>query len=177
MKVMYKNLNIFSFIVLFFLLFGCKDGLVNFNIDFTQETTIPASTPINTPIDILTPETTTNTEQELEVRDSRKNLVEHVFLEVLTIEITSPENQNFNFLKEMEIFINSENNNEERIAFIKDIPEGSKKLECEVLDIDLQKYLLEDQFKLRVKTVTNQLITQDVDIEIFTEFNISAKVI
>lgn len=174
---MYRNSLLLGIVIFSFLLNSCKDGLINFNIDFTQESTIPASTPINTPIDIMTPETTTNTEQELEVRDSRKNLVEHVFLEVLTIEITAPESQDFNFLKEIEIFIDSDNNAEEKVAFKKDIPEGTKKLNCEVLDIDLQKYLLEDQFKLRIKTITDQLITQDIEIEIFTDFNISAKVI
>lgn len=156
---------------------SCKNGMINFNLNFTHEAIIQNTLPVNVPVNLFTPETTTNTEKELEVRDSQKNLVEEVILETLTIEITSPQNQNFNFLQKIEIYINSPKNNEIKVAEKFEIPESQKKINLNAFDVNLKEYLVDDNFTLRIKTVTNQIPGQDVELEIYTDFNISAKVI
>ena len=172
---MIKSKVVVLSVIIAFLFFGCKKDLTQFHIDYNTEAFIPSNTPISSPIDIITPEKTTNSSFEFEVNDTRKDLIREILLVDLEIKIISPEDHTFDFLKSVEIFISSENHEEQKIAYKEDVPNGVQKLVCELLDVDLQEYIKEDSFKLRLKTVTDQLLSQDVKVDIFTNFFVDAK--
>lgn len=159
------------------LFFGCKKKLTQFYIDYTSTTVISSSVPVNTFFNIYTPEKETNSSTEFEVNDTRKDLIKEIFLEDLTIEITSPDDQDFDFLKSIEVFISSENLIEQKVAFKENIPNNTQKIECELLDVDLQGYIKEDNFTIRIRTITDQILTQDVELEIYTNFFVDAELI
>jgi hypothetical protein len=164
------------FIASIMILFGCKNKLTKFHIDYNSKAIIQSSVPINSPFNIYTPEQETNSSVEFEVNDTRKDLIELILLKELTIEITNPENQNFNFLKSVEVFINSENFTERKVAFNENVPSNVKKIECEVLDVDLQEYIKEDHFSIRIRTVTDQILTNNVELDIYSNFFVEAKI-
>ena len=167
------RLLIFLILVLFFV--GCKNKLTQFHIEYNTPAIIQSSVPINVPFNVYTPEQETNSSVEFEVNDTRKDLIELILLEELTIEITAPEQQNFNFLKSIEVFIDSENFTERKVAFNENVPSNVKKITCEVLDVDLQDYIKEDHFSIRIKTVTDQVLTNDVELDIYSKFFVDAK--
>ncbi len=159
---------------------SCKelDKLTQFTISTDSEATIPATLGINIPIDIWTPDIPTNSESEFESNNTAKNLVEHITLKSLSIEITSPESATFDFLKNIEIYISAEGLDEKKIAWMEDIPKtGLRKIDLETSSDDLQEYIKKDTYKLRTKTVTRELISQDTDIKIHSVFWVDAKIL
>jgi hypothetical protein len=50
-------------------------------------------------------------------------------------------------------------------------------LELDIPDIDLKEYIKKDKFSIRLSTVTDELITQDHQIEIYSQFRVDAKIL
>lgn len=165
-------------ISLSFFLFSCKKKLTQFYIDFNSPATIPATIPINSPFTIYTPEEETNSEFEFQSNDTRKDRIREILLKDMEISITSPDGTTFSFLKELELFINTDGLTERKIAFKENINEDvGSKIICDVLDVDLQEYIKADNFTLRLRTVTNEVITEDIDVDIYSNFLVDAKLI
>jgi hypothetical protein len=147
-------------------------------MDDNFQATIPASSPVNLPITVYTPEQTTNSEVEFESNDTRKDKIQQIILEELTVTITSPQGEDFSFLNSLEIFLSSTNQAEEKVAYLNEISNtvGSE-ISCDIIGQDLQKFVKDDKFKIRLVTVTDEVITQDIDVNIYTNFFVDAKLI
>ncbi len=174
--------RLFLTVIVFTFLFSqsCKevDKLTQFTISNDSEATIPATLGINLPIDIWTPDIPTNSESEFESNNTAKDLIEHITLKSLKIDITSPESATFDFLKNIEIYISAEGLDEKKIAWLNDIPKtGLRTIDLETSSDDLQEYIKKDKYKLRTKTVTRELISQDTDIKIHAVFWVDAKIL
>ncbi len=156
------------------------DKLTQFDLDYQTSVTIKSATivNINTPFNFYTPAITTNSESELEVNDSRKDLVEQIRVKELKMKITAPEGQTFDFLKSIKIYINAEDLDEKMIAWKTDMTDdGATTITLETADDNLKDYILKDSFQLRTETVTDQALTQDTDIEIDAVFWVDAKIL
>ncbi|HFX18281.1 MAG TPA: hypothetical protein ENK64_04010 [Flavobacteriales bacterium] len=169
-------------IVLFSLLFlvsACEklDKLTQFNMEYNETITIPASAGIDLPFNIITPDVDTNSESTFEINDTRKDLIEKINLKTLDLTITSPPDADFSFLKSIKIYISAEGLPEVKIAWKDDIPANANKINLEVTDRDLKDYIKADKFKLRVETVTNELISQDHEIKVHAVFFVDAKIL
>jgi hypothetical protein len=169
--------------ILFLMVFALSqcdqlNELTKFDVDYNTSITISSSDGINVPFEIATPEITTNSESEFAMNDTRVDLVQEITLSHLTMVITSPANGNFDFLNAIEIYIDAEGLGEKKVAWKDDIPETiGDVLELETSDIDLKEYIKKDAFKLRVKTTTDKLISEDNDIEIQSVFRVDAKIL
>lgn len=142
------------------------------------QATIPASSPIDLPFTIYTTEQTTNSEVEFESNDTRKDKIQQIILEELNITISSPQGEDFSFLNSLEIYLSSTNQAEEQVAYLDEIPENvGDELICDVVGQDLQKFVKDDTYKIRLVTVTDEIITQDIDVTIYTNFFVDAKFI
>lgn len=160
--------------------FSCKeaDKLTQFNMDFSSTITIPATFGIDIPIDIWTPNIPTNSETEFESNNTAKNLIEEIIMTKMSMTISSPANGDFDFLKEIEIYISADGVAEKKVAWLNDIPQtGLKTIELETSSDDLKEYIKADQYKLNTKTVTRQIISHDTDIEINNTFFVDAKIL
>lgn len=147
-------------------------------MDNNFEATIPATSPVDLPFTVYTPEKETNSEFEFESHDTRKDKIQQIVLQELKITIISPENEDFSFLNKMEVYLSSTNNSEEKVAFLEDIPENiGKEINCEVVGQDLQKFIKDDKFRIRLLTVTDEVISQDIKVNIYTDFFVDAKLI
>jgi hypothetical protein len=165
-----------------FLVFSCKqiDKLTQFNLKYKTNFTIKSATivNINTPFNFYTPAIKTNSENELEVNESRKDLVEQIMVKELKMKITAPEGQTFDFLKSIKIFIKAEDLEEKMIAWKTDMKDdGSVTITLETSDDNLKDYILKDSFQLRTETVTDQILTKDTDIEIDAVFWVDARIL
>lgn len=158
-------------------LFGCKKKLTEFYISDTTQVKVDANSTINLPFSIQTPDMETNYEGEFASNDTRKENIETLKLTKLKLVITSPSDYTFSWLESIEIFIESENLPEKRVAFKEFISDNvDNSIVCDVEDLDLQEYIKEDAFSLRLKTVTDEYFTDDVYIDLSTEFFVKASI-
>jgi hypothetical protein len=159
---------------------GCKeiDKLTQFNMDYNETVVILSSTGINLPFNLFTPDVESNSESTFSVNDTRKDLVEEIRLTKLDLTLTSPSNGDFSFLKSIEIFISADGLSEVKIAWKENIPSDvDNYIELETSDTDLKEYIKKDKFKLRLNTVTDELITSDQHIDIHSVFFVDAKIL
>lgn len=172
-----KKLLLLNFLILFF---QCDelDKLTHFNIDNKSEFTIESTTIIDNPFDIYTPDITTNSSTEFSNNDTRADLIESIKLKSLRLNIKSPADGNFNFLKSVNIYINATDLDEVEIANIEDLTDDDlSTLNLHTINTELKDYLKKDSYTLRVKTVTDQVISEDYVIEADATFRVDAKVL
>ncbi|MEZ5023467.1 MAG: hypothetical protein R2728_09445 [Chitinophagales bacterium] len=147
-------------------------------MEFNQEVSIPSSTVINLPINIETEDTETNSETTFEINDTKKDLVEEILLKQIDLTITSPSNKNFDFLKSVSIYISAEGLEELKVAWLDEVPDNvGNTLDLEKTNSDLKEYIKKDEFKLRLNTTTDQIITTNYDINIHTIFKVDANIL
>ena len=90
------------------------------------------------------PATETESETTFNNNNTNKNSVESIRLKSMILNISTPEDANFNFLKEVHIYLKSDNVEETEIANLTNIENlNSKILELDTLDKELEAYLKE----------------------------------
>lgn len=163
-----------------FAFISCQDieKVTEFNMGYSSSVTIPNSTGLELPFNLLTPDIETNSESEFAINDTRKELVEEIKLTNLMLTITSPENQTFSFLESIEIYISAQGLEEVEVASLDNISANpGKKLTLETSSQDLKEYIKKEKFVLRVKTVTDEFLSKDIDIDINSNFFVNAKIL
>jgi hypothetical protein len=149
----------------------------DFDINYSTDFVIPSTGGIiNLPIDIITPETTTNTEGTYSNNDTEAKLVDEVKMTRLDLVINSPQNANFDFLRSIEVYLSSANEPEVLVASKYDIPQsGLRTLELDTHDENLKAHLEENAFKIRVKTNMRQAVAYDISMTANETFHVKAK--
>lgn len=163
---------------LFLFFISCKkiNSFTQFEMSYNQEVVIPSSTGINLPVNFYTPETQTNSETTFEVNDTRKDLIESVLLNQLTLSILIPENGDFSFLNSLSIYISSENLPELKIAWKEDIDGNNvDEIDLIVTSEDLQEYVKESSFTLKVNMVTDEILNEEYKLNVYSLYFIDAK--
>lgn len=165
-------------IILANIFFGCKTKFTQFFIDYDSVATIPATIPVDVPFDVYTPDQTTNSTYEFQVNDTRKDKVQKITLEDLDISIISPEGETFSFLKDISVYISADGVPEKLIAYKYDIENSiGATINCDETKEDLQPYIKAENFTIRLETVTDEVITSDIDVNIYTNFFVDAKLL
>jgi len=174
------SLRALSVVLVIWLSFACDslDKLTQFHSNYNETVTIPAVIGLNLPFNILTPAIKTNTEEVFEFNETRKNLIEEVNLVELSLEIIDPSDSDFGFLKSIEIYIESDGESEVLIAWKYDIDNSiGSSLVLEVSNEDLTRFVIADEFSLKVTTVTDEIPTKDHEIEIQSRFFVNASIL
>ena len=174
-----KNLIIFSFVTGIFII-GCKkvDSLTQFNMEFEESVVIESSTAISLPFNLLTPEIETNSESTFAVNDTRKDLIEQIILTDLELTLTSPSNEDFSFLESIEIFIAADELSDIRIAWEDDFSSSnSNKIALQTSGDDIKEYIKKDKFSLKLKTITDEMLSSDHHIDVRSVFFVDAKIL
>ena len=175
--IMMKTTILFSILTILALT-GCEelDKLTQFNMGYKMTVVIPSSTGVNLPFNLFTPDVETDSESTFAVHSTSKDLIEEVNLSGLELTLTSPTDGNLDFIKSIDVFISAEGLTEEKIAWKTNTTSG-KNLKLEVTQADLKEYIKKDEFKLRLSTVTDEVLTSEHKIEVNTSFFIDAKVL
>jgi len=162
------------------LLGGCEtiDKLTQFDMDYEETITIPSSIGINLPFTIWTPNIKTNSEEVFQINDTHKDLIEEIVLKELNLNVVSPQGGDFSFLKDIEVYISAEGLDEIKIAWKYDIPDDAgASISLETTNADLKEYIKLDEFKLKLTTVTDELILTDYDVDVKAKFFVDAKIL
>ncbi|MBX2924058.1 MAG: hypothetical protein KF746_17800 [Chitinophagaceae bacterium] len=159
---------------------SCKkvSELTKFDIKYNSETTIEAGIAAFIPFDINTPDIETQSEDQFKGHNTARDLVQSITLKELKISIISPEEQNFDFLKSIEIYISADEQEEVKIAWKNDMPDaGAKAIVLDRSNADLKPYLVSETYRLRLKTTTDKVLNKDVKIKIASIFRVDANIL
>lgn len=175
-----KNITLSILITFALVLTQCNvmDELTEFDIDYTYEYELPASPGLDVPIDLYTPGLETNSEDYFALHDTRKDLVEEIYIKEVKLRVTSPPDGSFDFLKHVKIYIKAMHMEETLIAWKEDIKNANgRELRFNTTSEDLQEYLKQDKIVLRFNTLTDEAIEEDMKIEIYSVFHVNARVL
>jgi len=151
---------------------------IDFDLDYTSSITVPASSGINLPFDLFSPEVTTNAESTFGSNNTNKELISEITLSSLTATITSPSSQRFDFVDDVTLYINADGLGEVEIATVTDVPDNvGTTLEFTTTGNNLKDYIVKDKFTIRAEVTTDQNVTEEVNIELDSKFNVIADII
>lgn len=167
---------IFSALALLLML-SCEevDKILTFRInDQTSIRLAQNTSPISLPLEIPTPEVTSNSEQQYENNKTHASLVKDVKLEELKLTITDPSAKTFSFLNTIRIFISSSETDEIELAFAENVSSHSNTLELTTTNEKLDAYIKASSYNLRTEVITDETLTEDVDIRVDLKFLVTA---
>ncbi|MBF9223834.1 hypothetical protein [Hymenobacter ruricola] len=150
-----KKFFLLAPLALFLLVVGCKkiDQLLTFTVDTTQSVEVPAFPGTN----LLAPVTvTTNSAASFQNNKTSKDKVKDVYLDQLVLTITNPAGKTFDFLDNLEVYINTPNgNNKILLANITSVPQGTNTIKLTPTTARLDEYLKSETYELTVIAKTN----------------------
>lgn len=158
---------------------GCKalDKLTMFDLKYDYNFVLPKNSLVNVPIDVSSPDVSTNTEKEFAIHNTHKNLIEGIKLKELTLQIENP-NQTFRFLKTVQVYLKAEGLPEILIAEKEVVPDDiGNLLVMDVSDAELSEYLKKEKISMRVKTVADEEVKEDLRIKLHSVFRVDAKIL
>ncbi|MEH6408689.1 MAG: lipoprotein [Leeuwenhoekiella sp.] len=154
------------------------DELTKFDIDYNSSVVVQSSSAVDLPFNVETPPMETNSESTFESNNTNKDLIEEIHLKSMKLTITDPADEDFSFLKSIEIFIKADGLDEVSIASLEEVPANAgSTLELDTSGTDIKAYIKQDSFTLRVSTVTDEVIDKDISIDILSVFAIDAKIL
>ncbi len=159
---------------------GCDqvDKLTQFSLEYDETIVIPSVIGLNLPFTVATPSIKTNSTEIFEINDTRKNLLEEIKLERLTLNIIDPADGDFSFLESIEIYITAEGLEEVLVAWKYEIDDSvGSSISLETSDDDLTSFIVLDEFTLKFTTVTDKLILSDHTIEVQSSFFVDARIL
>jgi hypothetical protein len=149
------------------------EQLLTFHIADETEFTVESTSPLNLPIEIATPSVTTNSNQKFENNNTRADLVKDVKLTELKLTIMTP-NKNFSFMKSVEIFISTGQGNEVKLAWLDEFPTTATSVNLNTSNAKLDEYVKAESYNLRTRVVTDESLSQPVDIKVDLKFIVTA---
>jgi hypothetical protein len=158
---------------------SCKkiDQLLTFTISNEDSLTIPATSPLNLPFSFATPNNTTNSSEAFTNNNTDAAHVKNIYLKSLQLRITSPANQNFNFLQSVNIYISTNSSNEILLASLSSVPQNVTTISLVPTQAALDTYVKSSTYNLRTEVTTDQNLSQDVNIVADSRFQVTAKVL
>lgn len=159
---------------------SCKKKAIytNFETEYAFKVTVPANALISSSLFPLSFEEESNSENQYQINDTRKDLLEEVTLKSFLLETVQPQNENLSFLNSAEFYINADALPETLLAFKDPVPNNvGKDLLFDIRDENMAPFLKKDDFFIRTKVVTDENRTQDITLKGTIKFNVRAKVI
>jgi hypothetical protein len=176
-----NTMKFFIFALILTLSFiGCQavDKWTQFDMQYNAQVTFSSSAGINLPFNLFTPDITSNSEQQFAVNETRKDLIEEIYLKELELTISSPSGEDFSFLEEVSVYISATGLPEIEIAAKKPVPNSTGVLlSLDVSQVDIKEYIKKDKFTLRLKTVMDEILATDHVINVKSVFFVDAEIL
>lgn len=150
------------------------DKLLTFYVEDSQNIRISSNFPLGIATQLAPVAVTTNSSQTFANNDTRADLVKDVKLDRLTLSITDPQSQNFDFLQNIEIRITTNGNDEIVLASLSSIPQGQRTITLTPTGAKLDAYLKASQYTLKTRATVGRNVPQDVTVRADTRFKVTA---
>ncbi len=162
------------------LMVSCKalDKLTQFDLDYSTSYTYEANTPPNTPDSVATPDITTNIERELEIKESKKELIESAKLKEMKLQLNSDAGTRFTFLKSVDLYVSAPGREKVLVAYKHGITDDiGTELVLDLTNVELRDYVKNDVITLHATSVTDQLIRRNITVDVKVKFFVDAKIL
>ncbi len=159
---------------------SCKkaDKVAQFTVTDKTELKIVAGAAAQSPFDLYTPPVFSQASKELTFNNSKVEMLESVILKEFRMVISQPLGKSWEFLKNIEVYIDADQLPEKKIAFEAEIPDHiNTTLLLKTEDVQLTEYLKKGTYIIKTRLITDQDIAQDIDVIITTKFAVDAKVL
>ena len=182
-----RQTNFLSAIVVFasaLVIFGCKkgedivDSLTKFTYSLDYVVKVPASPVTPFPISIATPEIKTQSDQTFDANNTRADMVEHIYLDELTLTVESPTSGTLTFLKSVDIHAMAEGLPAVRVAYKDNVPANvGSTLSLDVTKVELKEYFKKETYTLRITVTTDEAVAEEHSVRSRAAFFVDAKVL
>ncbi|GAA4347969.1 hypothetical protein GCM10023185_03440 [Hymenobacter saemangeumensis] len=155
---------------------GCKkiQQLLTFTVKHSQTIQIPAI-PASTQGTLVTlPPVTVDNSKTYGDNNTRADLVKDVSLHKLSLSISSPSGQNFDFLQRIELYIGSDQSEQVRLAYLDEVPRGVSSIELLSTNTKLDQYLKGASYTITTKVQTRQPVSQALTVRADMQFKVTA---
>lgn len=161
--------GLFSFV-------GCRnvDDLLTFSINHETEFQVESTSPLGLPLELATPDVTTNSNQSFQNNNTSASLVKDIKLQRVNLSITNPANKTFSFLKSIHVYISTDQHSEILLAHLEEIPQTVSEIELIPTSQKLDAYVKAPSYKVRTRIVTDETLTQPVDVLMDLSFKVTA---
>jgi len=145
-------------------------------MEYDTEIIIPSTFGQIIPLSLVTPTLTTNATYQFEVNNTKKEFIRSIKLNELVLDIVSPQGETFSFINKLDVYISSPNYSEKKVAFKYNVPSTvGGQIICDLSDIDLQEFIKDETFSLRIAVDTDETIPQDITVNIHMKFFVDAR--
>lgn len=161
--------------ILFLFSSGCKklNELLTFEISNSETIQIPASGILNVPVISPVP-VTMNSQESFKNNNTNANLVKDVRLSRLTLTITDPAAENFDFLQNIKISIGTDQNDKVPLASLDSIPVGVSTIVLKPEGSKLDKYIKAESYTLYTEVSIKSNVARQLTIRADSKFKVTA---
>ncbi|WP_303309881.1 hypothetical protein [Hymenobacter sp. BT730] len=155
--------------------FSCKkvNELLTFEISDSQNIKIPASGVVAVPFISPVP-VSVKSEESFKNNNTRADLVRDVTLSKLTLTITDPAAENFNFLKSITISIGTDQNDKVPLASLDNVPMGVSSIELKSSNTKLDKYIKASSYTLYTEVSLRGNVAHEITVRSDSKFKVTA---
>ena len=155
---------------------GCKkiDKLLTFYIEDSQNIRVASNFPLGQFVPLTPVTVPTKSEERFSTEGTRADLVKNVSLNRLTLTITDPSSENFNFLKRIEIYISTDGNDQILLASLAQVPQGVSTITLDPTNAVLDKYLKASSYTLTTKAEIARPVARDITLKADSRFKVTA---
>ncbi len=153
------------------------DSEVNFRLVYEQDFTIDGAVGANFPFNLESPPIASRIQSALQQNNTSEDLMIETTIDVVEIELNSPEGENFSFLETIEVIMEVEDMNAVRLGFLDPVPsESGDIIALRTTSRNLNEHIIADEFVLRLRTITDEFLIEDHELTVRAEFLIKANV-
>lgn len=158
------------------LLTSCKkiDELLTFYIEDSQSVKIASNFPIGQVVPLTPIAVPTRSDEKFKNENTSANLVKDVKLDRLTLTITDPNAENFDFLQSISLYISTDSNDRILLASLDNVPTGVTTLQLTPTTQKLDKYVKASSYTLSTEARIRRPISRDITIRTDSRFKVTA---
>ena len=159
------------------LLGSCKKalGILNFDINDTSTVQVPATGPLTGALLVLPGATVSSTSTTTYAsNNTTADYVQDARLKRLVLTVTDPTTQNFDFLKNIKIYISKDATGTSKtlLASLDPVPTGQTTLELKPSDTPVDGYLRDNSYALFVEAELAQPLRQPTTLRVDSRFSV-----
>jgi len=162
-------------------LFGCKKAkdLATIEQDITYQENLPIPFGFTVPIPVnmdtsISYAFATDYQTYLNTYHTSSDKVISTKMQKLSMRITTPANQNFDFLDTVKLYVNAPGLPEVLAAYKTPVPKGTQLVDLDVVNVELKQYFLQDSMHVRLNGFVNTLPQPNTNVNLSTTFRLVA---
>ena len=145
-------------------------------MSYNSSFVIPKTAILETAADYAPSAITTNSADLFSKNGTSAKNITSISLSEIKFTVTDPQNENFDFMESIEIYIKADGLDERLISTDMSIPETQlTSITGALPDVNLVEYLSKDHYTLRFKIITDQGIPSDFTLNASQTFVVDAK--